>query len=335
MPLFVSLLVVLAILSTKISTRFGLPLLIGFILIGIVVGSDVLNLLYFDNALLTKQVADILLVFIIFDGGFRVSRSSFKSVAGPALTLATLGVILTAAVLGLLIHLLLKFDLVYSFILSSIISSTDAAAVFMITKANPIKGRLATTLNVESAANDPMAILLTIAFIQLASGKFSSPAGALLSLLWQFVGGIGIGYACYHLSRLVFSLLRSDNRGYYNVLIIGCIMFTYGLADMLKANGIIAVFFMGYWLGNSPFPAKRGVSSFLESISSIANITLFIMLGLLSFPSRFAAIWKEALLIVAAVMFVARPIAVFLCTLPFRYSSKEKLFVMWGGIKGA
>ena len=172
MLLFISLLIVLSILSTKVSTKIGLPLLIGFILIGIIVGSDVLNLFYFDNALLTKHIADVLLIFIIFDGGFRVTRESFQSVAGPSLTLATLGVILTSATLGILIHFIFGFDLVYSFIISSIISSTDAAAVFMITKANPIKNKLATTLNVESAANDPMAILLTIAFIQIATNAF-------------------------------------------------------------------------------------------------------------------------------------------------------------------
>ena len=174
MILFFSFLMILAILSTKLSSKLGLPLLIGYILIGVIAGSDVLNLFYFDNAELTKKITDILLIFIIFDGGFNVSRKAFKSVAGPALTLATLGVALTAGVLGLLIHLIFKFDLVYSFIISSIISSTDAAAVFMITKANPIKSNLATTLNVESAANDPMAIILTITFIQIATGYFSS-----------------------------------------------------------------------------------------------------------------------------------------------------------------
>mgnify|MGYP001413913410 CR=1 FL=1 len=186
MVLFVSFLIVLAMLSNKISSKVGLPLLIGFIGIGIIVGSDVLNLFYFDNASLTKRIADVLLIFIIFDGGFRVSKEAFRSVAGPSLTLATFGVALTAAVMGILIHWILKFDLIYSFLLASIISSTDAAALFMITKASPIKNRLATTLNVESAANDPMAILLTITFIQAATKAFDSPVKAVLLLLWQF-----------------------------------------------------------------------------------------------------------------------------------------------------
>ena len=191
MILFISFVIILAMMSTKLSAKLGLPLLIGFILIGIIVGSDVLNIFYFDNAVLTKRIADILLIFIIFDGGFRVTRDEFRSVAGPSLTLATLGVTLTSGVLGLLIHFIFKFDLIYSLIISSIISSTDAAAVFMINKSNPIKTRLATTLNVESAANDPMAILLTITFIQIATSAFESPLIAILKLIWQFIGEIG------------------------------------------------------------------------------------------------------------------------------------------------
>ena len=335
MILFIAFLIILAMLSTKISAKAGLPLLIGFILIGVIVGSDVLNLFYFDNAVLIKKIADILLIFIIFDGGFRITKEAFKMAAGPSLTLATLGVALTSLVLGFLIHLILKFDLVYSLLISSIISSTDAAGVFMITKANPIKSKLAVTLNVESAANDPMAILLTVTFVQIATKAFNSPLFAVISLIWQFAGGIIIGFVSYKISLFVFNRLRSDNRGNYNVLMLGCILFAYGVSDLLKANGIIAVFFMGYWLGNSAFPAKRSVSSFLESVSTIFNITLFIMLGLLSFPHRFVHIWKEALIIVGVMMFVARPLAVLLSLIPFKYSLKEKTFLMWGGIKGA
>lgn len=335
MILLLSILIIAGILSTKISTKFGLPLLLGFILIGIIVGSDVLNIIYFDNSLLTKQIADLLLIFIIFDGGFRVSRDTFKLVAGPSLTLATLGVVLTSVILGLLIHFLLKLDIIYSFLISSIISSTDAAAVFMITKANPIKSKLASTLNVESAANDPMAILLTITFIQIITKGFNSPFIAIILLIWQFLGGIIIGFITYKFSYTVFNRFNSDSRGNYNILILGCILFAYGSAILLKANGIIAVFFMGYWLGNSKFPAKNSVNSFLDSISTVFNMSLFIMLGLLAFPSRFLNIWKEALIIVTIMMFIARPIAVILSTIPFKYSFKEKVFLSWGGVKGA
>ena len=335
MILFISFLIILAMLSTKISDKFGLPLLIGFILIGVLVGSDVLNLFYFDNALLTKKIADILLIFIIFDGGFCISKDTFHKVAGPSMTLAILGVALTSVTLGFLIHFILKFDLTYSMLISSIISSTDAAGVFMITKSNPIKDKLAATLNVESAANDPMAILLTLTFVHIAIGSFDSPALAVARLIWQFVGGIIIGYFAFQVSVGLFNRLQSDNRGNYNVLMLGCVLLGYGAAEFCQANGIIAVFFMGYWIGNTALPAKRSVGNFLESVSTIFNITLFIMLGLLSFPHQFVHIWKEALIIVGIMMFVARPLAVLVSTFPFQYTRKEKFFLMWGGIKGA
>ena len=335
MMFFVAVLVVLSIFSSKLSSKFGLPLLIGFILIGLAVGSDVLKLVYFDDVALAKSLAEILLVFIIFEGGFRITQDTFRQISGPSMTLATLGVLLTAGILGIIIHLTLRLDLAHSFLISSIISSTDAAAVFMITKASPIKRKLAATLSVESAANDPMAILLTLTFVQVLTSDFGSPVLAVLKVLWQFAGGLLIAFVCFKLSKLLLGWLRSDNRGNYSVLAIGCILFAYGLSELAQANGIIAVFFLGYWLGNASFPGKRGISNFLESISTISNIVIFILLGLLAFPSRFVLIWKEALLIVVAMMFVARPLAVLLSTIPFRYSLKEKAFLMWGGIKGA
>ncbi|MDY0132155.1 MAG: potassium/proton antiporter [Desulforegulaceae bacterium] len=335
MVIFFSALIILSILSTKISAKYGIPLLIIFIIIGIVVGSDVLNLFYFDDAVLTKRIADILLVFIIFGGGFQVSKNSFKSVAGPALTLATLGVGLTALVLGLFIHFAFKINFIHSMMIASIISSTDAAAVLMLTKQNPIKSRISTTLNVESAANDPMAILLTMTFIQIMIGEIQSPTIAALHLIWQFLGGAGVGFAVYKISVFLYDHLKSENRGNYNVLLIGVILLAYGLSELAKANGIIAVFFMGYWLGNSDFIAKRGVSNFLESISTMCNLSLFLMLGLLAFPSKFIHIWKEGVIIALIMIFIARPVAIFLCTIPFKYSIKEKLFLGWGGIKGA
>ncbi len=335
MILFVSFLIILSMLSSKISSKIGLPLLIVFILIGLIAGSDVLNIFYFDDASLTKRISDILLMFIIFDGGFRVQRKNLQETAGASLTLATAGVVITAIVLGFFIYFVLKIEILRAFLIASIISSTDAAAVFMITKERPIKEKLATTLNVESAANDPMAILLTVTLIQLLTGGTTSPVFITLTLVWQFIGGVIIGFLISKLTVLVFNTFNSDNRGNYNVLMIGMILFCYGLADLLQANGIIAVFFMGYWVGNSKFASKQGVNNFLESVSSLCNVALFLLLGLLAFPSRFVNIWKEGLVVIFALIVLARPIAVFLCTFPFKYSVKEKLFLSWGGIKGA
>jgi len=155
------------------------------------------------------------------------------------------------------------------------------------------------------------------------------------SLAWQFLGGLGVGFLVSTLAAVLFDKLESEDRGYYHVLIIGVILFAYGGADLIKANGIIAVFFMGYWLGNADFVGKRGVSNFLDGISTFSNIALFLMLGLLAFPRNFAFVWKEGLIIAALLIFVVRPVVVFLCVAPFGYTLREKLFIAWGGIKGA
>ncbi len=335
----IALLIIASLFATRISDKIGVPVLVVFLGVGILVGNDCLGLVQFNDAKLTKQIADVLLIFILFSGGFCTTRSDLQLVAKPAISLATLGVALTAVALGACIHFIMDFDWMLSMIIGSIISSTDAAAVFLITKQNPIQKKLAATLNVESAANDPMAILLTLAFVgSAASGSAGESLNVLAffgNLAWQFSGGIVVGFAASHAARFLFNNLRSENRGYYYVLIIGVILFGYGVADLIRANGIIAVFFMGYWLGNSEFVLKRGVSHFLEGISTFCNMALFLMLGLLAFPRNFLSVWKEGLLIAALMIFVARPIALLISTFPFRYTKKEKLFLCWGGIKGA
>jgi NhaP-type Na+/H+ and K+/H+ antiporters with a unique C-terminal domain len=335
MLFFFASLLVIAIFSTKITSRFGVPVLLAFIGIGLVAGGDVLGLYRFESAASAKPIADALLIFILFVGGFQTKRSSLKLVAGPAMALSTVGVLLTTALLGLLIHAIARYPLAYSFMVAAIISSTDAAAVMMVTKLKPVREKVAATLEIESAANDPVAIILTLAFVKIVAGQSSDPLHLALELVWELAGGILVALVCAKASRFFFDCLESENRGYYYVLIIGVILMTYGLADLIKANGVIAVFFMGYWLGNSEFVCKRGVSNFLEGISAFSNLALFLMLGLMALPHNFAGIWREGLLISALMIFIVRPVAVLACTLPFKYTMRERLFVMWGGIKGA
>jgi len=333
--LFFACLIVAAVFSARISSRLGVPVLLSFIGLGILVGSDVLNLFYFDDAVLTKRIADIILIFILFVGGFQTRKSSLRLVAGPSMLLATVGVALTAGLLGLLVHLVTGLSPVRSFMIASIISSTDAAAVMMVTRANPVRERVAATLEVESAANDPAAILLTIAFVELAAGKGGDPVRIALEMAWQLVGGVAFGFLASRASRFLFDRLESDNRGYYYVLAIGMILLAYGAADLAGANGIIAVFFMGYLLGNAEFAGKQGVSNFLEGVSAFGNVALFLMLGLLASPRGFVHVWKEGLLLAALLVFGVRPLVAFLGTAGFRYGWRERLFIAWGGIKGA
>lgn len=335
MFLLIALLIIAAVFSTKITSRFGIPILLLFLGLGMLVGSDVLNLIYFDDAVLAQQIANIALIFILFEGGFKTQRSTLQLVVGPALILATVGIAITALTLGAVIYWLTDFSLTYALMMGAIISSTDAAAVFMMLRQRSIQPIVAATLEVESAANDPAAILLTVLFIQILTGETQHFSAFLLKFLWQLGGGIGAGYLVSHIGVWLFNALDSDNRSDYHVLSLGFGLFAFGLADISHANGMLAVFFGGYWLGNAEFSYKRGASHFIEGIANFSNVALFLLLGLLVFPKDLLSVWKEGALIAFSLIFIARPIAVLLCTALFRFNLKERLFIMWGGIKGA
>lgn len=335
MFLLIALLIIAAVFSTKITTRFGIPILLLFLGLGMLVGSDVLNLIYFDDAVLAQQIANIALIFILFEGGFKTRRSTLQLVVGPALILATMGIVITALTLGVVIYWLTDFSLTYALMMGAIISSTDAAAVFMMLRQRSIRPIVAATLEVESAANDPAAILLTVLFIQILTGETQHFGVFLLKFLWQLGGGIGIGYLVSKIGVWLFNSLDSDNRSDYHVLSVGFSLFAFGLADIIHANGMLAIFFGGYWFGNAEFSYKRGASHFIEGIANFSNVALFLLLGLLVFPKNLLSVWKEGALIAFSLIFIARPVAVLLCTALFRFSLKERLFIMWGGIKGA
>lgn len=337
MMLLLAILIIIGTFSTKIATKSGLPALLIFLAIGVIFGSDFLNLINFDNAQLAGQIANIALIFVLFESGFQTKREELKSYAGPSMTLATLGIAVTAGVLGGLIYLIIRpGDIFYSLMIGTIISSTDASAVMMIFRKNSIKRRVSSTLEVESAANDPAAILLTMLMIEIVSGNTGSNVGIFITkLAWQLLGGLLVGLVLGKIACKLFNYLKSENKGYYYVLIIGVSIFIYSLAELVKANGVIAVFFAGYNIGNTEFTYKRGISYFLDGIATLSNMTIFLMLGLLVSPKQLQEIWKEGILLAILMMFIARPVAVFLCTLPFKFQFREKLLLSWGGIKGA
>ena len=338
MLMMLALLIIIGTFSTKIATKSGLPALLLFLSIGVIFGNDFLKLISFDNAKLAGQIANIALIFVLFESGFQTKKDELRSYAGPSMTLATLGIAVTAGVLGGLIYLIIRpGDIFYSLMIGTIISSTDASAVMMIFRKNSIKRRVSSTLEVESAANDPAAILLTMLMIQLVSGEAGNHFGIfVMRLMWQLLGGLLVGFIFGEIACFLFDRLKSENRGYYYVLIIGVAIFIYSLAELVKANGIIAVFFAGYTIGNTKFTYKRGITSFLEGISTLSNMTIFLMLGLLVSPKQLQEVWKEGILVAVLLMFIARPVAVFLCTLPFKkIQFREKVLLSWGGIKGA
>lgn len=335
MILTLAVLLLLATFSTKLAARLGVPGMIVFLLLGMIFGSDGLNLVKFDDPVLAQQIATTLLIFILFEGGFSTKKKLLKVAFRPAFTLATVGIIITAVTLGVTTHLILGLDLLSALLLGSIIASTDAAAVFALFRNKNIQPKTAATLEIESASNDPAAIILTIAMIELILGNVASPPLFLINLGWQIAAGIGIGYLIGRIGPYLFNQAKLDTGGFYYVLILGMCFLGYGLAEVIRGNGFLAVFMAGFWMGNSEFIYKQGITRFLEGISTFCHVMLFLMLGLLVFPSEIFTYWKQGVVIALLIIFVARPVAVFASTVFWKYSIREKLFLCWGGIKGS
>lgn len=315
--------------------RWSVPVILIALGTGIVCGSDVLKLWYFDDMLLTNRFANLALVFILFQGGFMTKRSDFRAVALPAGGLATWGVLLTAAATFVVLRWGLGWTMELSLLLAVIVSSTDSAAIFSILRHQSLSKKLSSTVEIESAANDPMAILLTtLAVGSLASGeafRFSS----VLLFLWKFGAGPVFGYLAGRWIIWLFNWLTPQDRGYYYILFIGVVMLTYGLTELAQASGMLAVFMAGYVVGNGSFVHKQGVQNFSAAVSTIVNVGMFVLMGLLVFPRQFAEIWWQGLLLFLTLTFVARPLAVFLGTSGMRFGGRNKLFASWAGLRGA
>lgn len=335
MTLLLGVLLILATFSTKLSTKLGIPGLVIFLGLGMLFGNDGLNLINFDDPVLAQQIAVAALVVILFEGGFSTKRHLLRQTVGPSLTLATLGVLVTAVALGLVCYWFLKLPLLFALLIGSIVSSTDAAAVFALFRNKNVDPKIAATLEIESAANDPMAIILTVTMIQVIQGQLSNPGLLVLNLLWQLIAGMAMGAAIGLIGPRVFNRAHLDNSGFYYVLISGLCVLSYSMAELIQGNGFLAVFITGYFLGNAEFVYKQGLTRFIEGIGSTSHVVLFLMLGLLVNPGELLVSWKIGILIALALIFIARPIAVFLITPFWRYSFKGMVFMCWGGLKGA
>lgn len=335
MLLTIAVILVFLALSAALFRRFNVPLIILALAMGIIFGSDVTGIIYFDNALLARRLADIALIFVLFAGGFSIKRVDLKPVVVPTMTLATLGVLLTTVITALFFHLVSGWSFQRSLVISTVISSTDAAAVFSILRNRSLQKRPSSITEIESAANDPMAIISTTLIIQLSAGSDINTTQALLMLLWQMAGGVGLGLALGWLGVRLLRRIKEVETGYFYILLIGLILASYGVADLVKASGMLAAFFAGYYMGNTKLPLKTSIASFTATLSFVANAGLFVLLGLLVFPRSLGAVWKEGILIFLVLSLVARPAAVFLCTIPAKLPFREKLFISWSGIRGS
>lgn len=352
-----SLLLVAGVLIGKSSYRTGLPLLLIFLLVGMAFGSDGLGIRFSDMH--TAQfIGMIALCIILFSGGLGTRLSAIRPVIVPGLLLSTLGVFLTTLVTGVFIWWLsgmswtnIHFALLPSLLLAATMSSTDSASVFGILGSRKIflKNNLRPLLELESGSNDPMAYMLTIFLIEaITFGKELSGMGVFIELLMQFgVGGVG-GWLMGRITLWLISIYRrldarastredaSQATSMVSILIIGCVFFTFAVTTALGGNGYLAVYIAGIVLGNAVVPASRGIAKFIDGMTWLAQIVVFLMLGLLVNPHEMLSVAAVSLLIGVFMIVVARPFSVFASLLPVpKISLKSRLFVSWVGLRGA
>lgn len=328
-------LLILVVLAAVWLDRFSVPVILVALGAGILFGSDVLNLWHFDDVHLTNQVANVALVFILFQGGLATKQGDFRAVALQAGGLATWGVILTAGATFLGLWGALGWSFEKSLLLAAIISSTDAAAIFSILRRHSLPPRLASTLEIESAANDPMAILMTLVAVESLTSGEAFGLSTIGLFLWKFAAGPAMGWLLACGAVAVFNRLNPQDRGYYYVLLLGVVLLIYGVAEECHASGMLAVFTAGFVMGNRHFIYKQGVRNFSAALATIANIGVFVLMGLLVFPSRWANLWLDGLALFAVLTFVARPVAVWIGTLGMGMDTRSKLFASWAGLRGA
>lgn len=327
----VSILLMIGVLTAKFSSRLGVPSLVLFIIVGMLLN----RFFYFDNAKLTQLVGTLALIVIIFDGGINTKWKSMKQVIVPSATLATLGVVLTTVVMGFFATYILGLTWLEGLLVGAIVGSTDAAAVFAALGERNIRFKLKTTLEAESASNDPMAIFLTVSFIELIKMPEASYMQLIPSFFWQMGVGLILGLLFGKGAVWVINKINLDSSGLYPILALSSAVLTFGFTSLLNASGLLAVYVMAIVVGNSDLTYRHSIVRFHEGFAWMMQITMFILLGLLVFPDQLIKVTWQGLLLSFLLMLVARPIGVFISMLFMKYSFSEKLLISWAGLRGA
>jgi len=332
-----AVLLFISVLASKTANRTGLPILIFFLLIGMLAGTDGIGKISFENSETAQFLGIIALCFILYSGGLDTKFDQIKPVVWRGVILATLGVLITAISLGVFVYWITDFSLLESLLLGSIVSSTDAAAVFGIfrSKSTGLKRNLRPTLELESGSNDPMAYFLVLTFMSF----IKQPDTSVWMMILGFLKGMSLGALMgYFIGKMTVRIINKINlfiEGLYPVLTIAMMLFSYSLTDFIGGNGFLAIYISGLVVGNSNFIHKRSLLKFYDGFAWLMQIMMFITLGLLVFPSQMVPIIGIGLLISVFLMLVARPIAMIICLLPFRVYYKDLTFVSWVGLKGA
>lgn len=332
-----SLLLTFSVLASKVSSIFGVPSLLLFLGIGMLAGSEGPGGVEFDNYPLAFAIGSTCLVFIIFDGGLRTSWKSVRPILPVGVSLSVLGTLATGLVTGFFTRLAFQLSWTEAMLLGAIVSSTDAAAVFSILRAKnlTLKGSLKQILEFEAGSNDPMAIFLTMGVLIFATSKFEGPEYFVSLFLMQGGLGLSLGWLGGQGVRWLINHVGIEFEGLYGVLLLGLVIFIFAGTSALGGSGFLAVYVAGLVLGNYELLHKGSIVRFQDGIAWVAQILVFLTLGLLLFPSHLLTVWKEGLILSLFMMFVSRPLSVFVAAPLSTLDKKERVFVSWVGLRGA
>ena len=325
----------LGVLAAIVARRLRLPVLVAFLGLGMVLGSEGLGGIEFDDPELARTIGVLGLVAILFEGGLTTDWRDIRPIVPPAVLLSTVGVAATAAITGLGAYLLFDLSPAEALLLGAVVGSTDAAAVFATLRFTTLRRRVAALLEAESGANDPMAVALTIGLIEWITRPDYGVADGLALLVRQLGLGLVLGLALGLLVRRLFPRLPADLGPFAPVATVATAALTYGAADAVGGSGFLAVYVVALWLGNTPTPVRRSIVSFHVGLAFIAQIVLFVVLGLLVFPSELAPVALPAIALTAILSFVARPVAVWVSTAFQGVDTRARVLVSWAGLRGA
>ncbi len=331
-----AIVVIACVLLNRVSQKIGIPMLLTFIVLGMVFGTDGILKIPFENYDFAEQICSVALIFIMFYGGFGTNWKHAKPTAVHSALLSTLGVVLTAGLVGVFCHFVLRLDLLESLLIGSVIGSTDAASVFSILRSKRLglKDNTDSMLELESGSNDPCSYMLTVTMLAVMEGT-ATGGQIVLMLLSQFVFGILVGVVVALGAAALLRRFRFATSGFDMAFVIGVALLAYALASLLGGNGYLSTYLCGIILGNVDFQSKKGMVHFFDGVTGLMQMLIFFLLGLLATPSRILPIFLPALAIMLFLTFVARPAAVFALLSPFGCSLPQKLLVSFAGLRGA
>lgn len=339
-----SILLFVSVIVGKTGYKFGVPALLLFLIVGMIFGSDGLGL-QFHNADEAQFIGMVALSIILFSGGMDTKYSDIRPILTPGIVLSTAGVLLTALFTGVFIWWIsgmhwsnISFPIITSLLLAATMSSTDSASVFAILRSQNInlKHNLRPMLELESGSNDPMAYMLTVVLIQLAQASGMNCGEIALSFAIQFIVGGAIGYVSGRAAVFTLNKLNIDNQALYPILLLAFVFFTFSITDLIHGNGYLAVYIAGMLVGNSKIKYRKEIVTFMDGLTWLFQIIMFLCLGLLVNPHEMFEIAIVASLIGIFMIFIGRPLSVLLCLMPFRnLTTKSRLFVSWVGLRGA